>query len=76
MPLELIQNAAVEVVMPIFRSMVDMAEDLIMAMHDSDLGSDSPPGDVTNASRYMESLSRHITHCRSAQLLPFWGTPG
>ena len=62
--LESIQTVAVEAVMPIFRAMVEAAEQQILAIHSQKFGGEERPGGVTNASPYMLGLAAHVAHCR------------
>ena len=64
-PLEAVQSAAVEAVMPLFRAAVDAAEQHILRMHAQDFGGADAPA-VAGASPYMADLVRHLSHCRHA----------
>ncbi|KAK9840386.1 hypothetical protein WJX74_009033 [Apatococcus lobatus] len=66
--LESIQNVAVEAVMPIFRAMVEAAEQQLLAIHTQNFGGKERAGGVINASPYMLGLAAHIAHCRTDYL--------
>ncbi len=68
MPLDAVQAAAVEAVMPLFRAAVDAAEAALLKMHTQDWGADAAPA-VAQASPYMAELVRHIVHCRCGPTL-------
>ena len=67
-PLEAVQAAAVEVVLPVFRAMVEGAEGAVLDMHAQRWDGAQPPGDdgrgAVSASRYMDALVRRLTHYR------------
>ncbi len=72
-PLEAVQAAAVEVVLPLFRAMVDAAEAALLGAHaQGGWGGDTPAGQdgsgALRASRYMADLTRHLAHCRCATI--------
>lgn len=69
--LESIQNVAVEAIMPIFRAMVEAAEQQLLGIHGQNFGGEERASGVTNASPYMLGLAAHIAHCRSVErILP------
>ena len=59
-----------EVVLPIFRAMVEGAEAAVLDMHSQQWDAAQPPGDdgrgAVAASRYMDVLTRRLTHNRHA----------
>ncbi len=73
-PLDLVQGAALEMVAPTFKAMVEAAESAVLRLHSTDLGGGSggeaaagvgPGGEgVVNTSPYMKGLVKHIAHCR------------
>lgn len=61
--LESIQGVALEAVMPMFKAMVEAAEDIILRLHIEDFGQEQQQG-MTQASAYMQALTAHLNHCR------------
>ena len=76
-PLEAVKAAAVEVVLPIFRAMVEGAEAAVLDMHSQQWDAAQSPGDggrgAVSASRYMDALTRRLTHYRRVSSI---STPG
>ena len=70
-PLEAVQAVAIEAVMPIFKAMVEAAEDIILRLHSEGFADEGQQG-MTEASAYMQALTTHLTHCRSVLALIFW----
>ena len=68
-PMEAVQGAAVEAVLPLFRTAVDAAEGALLRMHAQDWGGSDAP-DVARPSPYMADLTRHLAHCRRASPPP------
>lgn len=62
--LESVQGVALEAVMPMFKAMVEAAEDIILRLHSEDFGQERQQG-MTQASAYMQALITHVNHCRS-----------
>lgn len=62
-PLEAIQSVAMEAVMPIFKAMVEAAEEIILRLHNESFAEQGQQ-DMTQASAYMQALTSHLTHCR------------
>ena len=60
------QGVALEAVMPMFKAMVEAAEDIILRLHSEDFGQEQQQG-MTQASAYMQALTAHVNHCRSAE---------
>ena len=60
-----------EVVLPMFRAMVEGAEAAVLDMHAQQWDGAQPPGDdgrgAVSASRYVDVLIRRLTHCRCAR---------
>lgn len=63
-PLDAVQGVAMEAVMPIFKAMVEAAEEIILRLHSESFGEGGQQG-MTQASAYMQALTSHLTHCRS-----------
>ena len=61
--LESIQGVALEAVMPMFKAMVESAEEIILRLHSEDFGQERQQG-MTQASAYMQALTAHVNHCR------------
>lgn len=61
--LESIQGVALEAVMPMFKAMIEAAEEIILRLHDEDFGQERQQG-MTQASAYMQALTAHVNHCR------------
>jgi len=79
--LEAVQAVAVEAVMPIFKAMVEAAEEIMLRLHSEGFADEGQQG-MTQASAYMQALTTHLTHCRSLLYLsspcpshPVAGTP-
>ncbi|KAL3159741.1 hypothetical protein ABBQ38_010147 [Trebouxia sp. C0009 RCD-2024] len=68
-PLEAIQSVALEAVLPIFKAMVETAEEIILRLHTESFAETSQQG-MTQASAYMQALTAHLTHCSSSRLPP------
>lgn len=64
--LESVQGVALEAVMPMFKAMVEAAEDIILRLHSEDFGQERQQG-MTQASAYMQALITHVNHCRSVK---------
>ena len=83
-PLADLQAAAVEAVAPTFRALVEAGEELLLQMHSGVAYSGSggegegegggEPG-VTDTSRFMRDLARHLAHCRLEHLSKFNPSP-
>ena len=80
-PLQAVQAVAIEAVMPIFKAMVEAAEEIILRLHSEGFADEGQQG-MTQASAYMQALNTHLTHCRSCLCLstlcsfhPVDGTP-
>ena len=54
-----------EAVMPIFKAMVEAAEEITLRLHTESFAEQGQQ-DMTQASAYMQALTSHLTHCRSA----------
>ena len=52
-----------EAVMPIFKAMVEAAEEVILRLHTESFAEGGQQG-MTQASAYMQTLTSHLTHCR------------
>ena len=52
-----------EAVLPIFKAMVETAEEIILRLHTESFADQSQQG-MTQASAYMQDLVSHLTHCR------------
>jgi len=63
-PLQAVQAVAIEAVMPIFKAMVEAAEEIILRLHSEGFADEGQQG-MTQASAYMQALTTHLTHCRS-----------
>lgn len=63
-PLQAVQAVAIEAVMPIFKAMVEAAEEVILRLHSEGFADEGQQG-MTQASAYMQALTTHLTHCRS-----------
>ena len=61
--MEAIQGVAMEAVMPIFKAMVEAAQDIILCLHSESFGEQGQQG-MTQASAYMQALTSHLAHCR------------
>eukprot|EP00884_Botryococcus_braunii_P012366 jgi/Botrbrau1/2112/Bobra.0093s0019.1 len=68
--LEAVQNSAGEAVMPLFRSAVEAAEEIILRMHSLDFGQEGEPA-IVAASPYMADLNKLLSHLRSEYLSRF-----
>ena len=62
-PLEALQAAALEAVMPLFRGAVDAAEMVLLRMHSQAWDAPEPP-DIARPSQYMVDLARHLAMFR------------
>lgn len=62
--------------MPIFRAMVEAAEQHLLGIHGQNFGGEERAGGVTNASPYMLGLAAHIAHCRSVERICQCVLPG
>jgi hypothetical protein len=62
-PLQAVQAVAIEAVMPIFKAMVEAAEEIILRLHSEGFADEGQQG-MTQASAYMQALTTHLTHCR------------
>lgn len=62
-PLEAVQAVAMEAVMPMFKAMVEAAEDIILRLHSEGFADVGQQG-MTQASAYMQALTTHLAHCR------------
>jgi len=67
--------------MPIFKAMVEAAEEIMLRLHSEGFADEGQQG-MTQASAYMQALTTHLTHCRSLLYLsspcpshPVAGTP-
>lgn len=49
--------------MPIFKAMVEAAEEIILRLHNESFAEQGEQ-DMTQASAYMQALTSHLTHCR------------
>lgn len=54
--------------MPIFKAMVEAAEEIILRLHTESFAEQSQQG-MTQASAYMQALTSHLTHCRYPAVL-------
>ena len=64
-PLDAVQAAALNLAVPLFRAMVDSAQDKILKMHGLNLGADEgAEGAVVETSAYMRDLVRQLTQYR------------
>lgn len=64
-PVDAVQAAALDLAVPLFRAMVDAAQDRIMKMHALNLGADEgAEGPVVETSVYMRDLVRQLTQYR------------
>ena len=54
--------------MPMFKAMVEAAEEIILRLHSEDFGQERQQG-MTQASAYMQALITHVNHCRSVKTL-------
>ena len=63
-PLQAVQAVAIEAVMPVFKAMVEAAEEIILRLHSEGFADEGQQG-MTEASAYMQALTTHLTHCRS-----------
>lgn len=64
-PVDAVQAAALDLAVPLFRAMVDSAQDKIMKMHALNLGADEgAEGSVIETSVYMKELVRQLTQYR------------
>ena len=61
-PLDAIRTVAIEAVLPLFKAMVEAAEQHLLRMHGEGLGQEGP-GEV-HTSGYMRDLTHHLSHCR------------
>lgn len=61
--LDAVQNSAVEAVLPIFRSAVEVAEEIMLRMHSLNFGEEGEPT-VVAVSPYMSDLTKHLSHLR------------
>lgn len=61
--LEGVQGVALEAVMPMFKAMVEAAQEITLRMHSQDFDQEGQQG-VTQASPYMHTLTTHLNHCR------------
>ncbi|DBA73074.1 TPA: hypothetical protein ACH3X2_010013 [Trebouxia sp. C0005] len=73
-PLEAVQAVAIEAVMPIFKAMVEAAEEIILRLHSEGFADEGQQG-MTQASAYMQALTTHLTHCRAEYLSQFHPAP-
>ncbi|DBA86122.1 hypothetical protein WJX77_008098 [Trebouxia sp. C0004] len=73
-PLQAVQAVAIEAVMPIFKAMVEAAEEIILRLHIEGFADGGQQG-MTQASAYMQALITHLTHCRAEYLSQFHPAP-
>lgn len=76
-PVDAIQAAALDLVAPLFRAMVDAAQERILRVHGLNLGADEgAEGAVVETSMYMQDLVRQLTQYRIEYLAKFNPPPG
>lgn len=72
-PLDAIRTVAIEAVLPLFKAMVEAAEQHLLRMHGEGLGQEGP-GEL-HTSGYMRDLTHHLSHCRLEYLSKFMPAP-
>ena len=77
-PVDVIQRAALDLVAPLFRAMVDASQERILRVHGLNLGADegAEGGTVVETSMYMQDLVRQITQYRIEYFTKFNPPPG
>ena len=76
-PVDGVQAAALDLIAPLFRAMVDAAQERILKMYSLNLGADvGAEGVVVETSAYMKELVRLLTQIRIEYLSKFTPPPG